>query len=101
MPGTTNRAMLQSDREAPDPAATAVAGMRALAALDDLPVGAVLLRPLRDASGGVVDFVFDYVNAWAGYAAGMPISSAAGPARPRGPVGGAAARSSTRSSSCS
>jgi PAS domain S-box-containing protein len=66
--------MMQWDSEGADPAATAVASMRALAALDDLPVGAVLLRPIRDASDGVVDFVFDYVNAWAGYAAGMPIS---------------------------
>ncbi len=75
MPCTNNTAMMQGDREGPDPAAaTAVSSMRALAALDDLPVGAVLLRPVRDALDGVVDFVFDYVNAWAGYAAGMPVS---------------------------
>jgi PAS domain S-box-containing protein len=48
--------------------------MRALAALDDLPVGAVLLRPVRDAADAVGDFVFDYVNNWAGHAAGMPIA---------------------------
>ena len=78
MPCTNNTAMIHGDREGPDPAATAVFSMRALAALDDLPVGVVLLRPVRDALDGVVDFVFEYVNQWAGYAAGMPRSGLLG-----------------------
>ena len=52
----------------PVPDATA----RALAALDDLPVGAVLLRPIRDDADFVVDFVCDYVNEWGAHAAGVP-----------------------------
>ena len=69
-----NNAMIPADREGADPGKTAVASMRALAALDELPLGAVLLRPIRDDADVVVDFVFDYVNEWAGDAAGMPIS---------------------------
>ena len=57
--------MIPADRGRVDPSAAATA--RALAALDDLPVGALLLRPLRDETGEVVDFVFAYVNRWSGH----------------------------------
>ncbi len=56
----------------------ALASVRALAALDDLPVGAVLLRPVRDDADFVVDFVFDYVNRWGAQAAGMPAAGLLG-----------------------
>ena len=51
---------------------------RALAALDDLPVGAVLLRPVRDDADFVVDFVCDYVNRWGAHAAGAPAAGLLG-----------------------
>ena len=50
---------------------------QALAALDALPQGAALLRPLRD-GGVVVDFTYDYANEGAGDAAGIPASSLVG-----------------------
>jgi len=43
---------------------------RALAALDDMPDGAALLRAVRDDAAVVVDFVYAYVNRRAGGAAG-------------------------------
>ena len=63
--------MMPADRDAAATADTVVAKTRALAALDELPLGAVLLRPIRDEDDVVVDFVFDYVNAWAGHARGV------------------------------
>jgi PAS domain S-box-containing protein len=50
----------------------------ALAALDDLPVGALLLAPIRDDAGAVVDFEFAYVNHWAGRSGGVPASALVG-----------------------
>ncbi|HEV2785682.1 MAG TPA: hypothetical protein VGV67_04785, partial [Solirubrobacteraceae bacterium] len=35
---------------------------RALAALDELPEATVVLVPVRDDTGALVDFVFDYAN---------------------------------------
>jgi PAS domain S-box-containing protein len=70
--------MMPADRGRADPGDTYVASVRALAALDDLPVGAVLLSPVRDAADVVVDFVFDYVNEFAAYASGMPASGLLG-----------------------
>jgi PAS domain S-box-containing protein len=63
-------------RAGPDDAPDVTA--RALAALDELPEGAVLLRPVRDATGTVVDLVFAYVNQWAGHAGGVPASQLMG-----------------------
>lgn len=42
-----------------------------LGALDELPVATVVLLPVRDDVGEVVDLVFDYANASAGAAAGL------------------------------
>jgi PAS domain S-box-containing protein len=50
---------------------------QALAALDGLPEGAALLRPVRE-GGLVVDFTFQYANHGAGDAAGMPASALLG-----------------------
>ena len=50
---------------------------QALAALDGLPEGAALLRPVRD-RGIVVDFTYDYANARAGDAVGMPAAALLG-----------------------
>ncbi len=44
---------------------------RALAALDELTDGAAVLRPVHDAAGAVVDFVYAYANRRAGEAAGV------------------------------
>ena len=51
---------------------------RALAALDDLPVGALLLRPVCDDGGTVVDFEFAYLNRWAARVAGAPAAAFVG-----------------------
>jgi PAS domain S-box-containing protein len=59
-------------RAGPDHASDATA--RALAALDDLPVGALLLEPVRDEAGAVVDFALAYANGWAGHTAGVSAS---------------------------
>jgi anti-anti-sigma factor len=45
---------------------------RALAALDELPEATVVLLPVRDEAGAVVDLVFDYANRGAGALARMP-----------------------------
>lgn len=70
--------MIPAERGRADPDGTPAATARALAALDDLPVGALLLRPLRDEADAVVDFVFAYVNDWAGYVGGMAPSALVG-----------------------
>ena len=51
---------------------------RALAALDDLPVGALLLRPVCDDGGTVVDFEFAYLNRWAARVGGAPAAAFVG-----------------------
>jgi len=43
-----------------------------LAALDELPEATVVLLPVRDAAGAVVDLVFDYANRGASLVAEMP-----------------------------
>ena len=45
---------------------------RALVALDELPEATVVLVPVRDDAGAVVDFVFDYANRLAGTLVGAP-----------------------------
>jgi PAS domain S-box-containing protein len=51
---------------------------RALAALDDLPEGAVLLRPVFEDAGEIVDLRFAYANARAGDVAGLPADELVG-----------------------
>jgi PAS domain S-box-containing protein len=70
--------MAPADRglAAPDLASDAAA--RALAALDELPDGAALLRPRRDDTGVVVDLVYAYANTSAGEVAGLSASSLLG-----------------------
>ncbi|HWI08111.1 MAG TPA: SpoIIE family protein phosphatase [Solirubrobacteraceae bacterium] len=48
---------------------------RALAALDELPEATVVLQPVRDDAGAVVDFVFDYANRLACSLVGGPAPS--------------------------
>jgi len=43
-----------------------------LGALDELPEATVVLLPVRDAAGAVVDLVFDYANRGASVIAGVP-----------------------------
>ena len=45
---------------------------RSLAALDELPEATVVISPVRDRAGHVVDFVFDYANRVAGRVARVP-----------------------------
>jgi PAS domain S-box-containing protein len=51
---------------------------RALAALDDLPEGAVLLRPVLGDVGEIVDLRFAYANARVGDVAGLPADELVG-----------------------
>src|SRR5919106_986520 len=51
---------------------------RALAALDELPEATVVLLPVRDEAGSVVDLVFDYANHGAAALARMPADTFAG-----------------------
>jgi len=44
---------------------------RALAALDHVPDGVALMRPVRDEAGAVVDFVYAYLNRRGGGSAGI------------------------------
>jgi PAS domain S-box-containing protein len=70
--------MMPADHGRADLRDGSVATARALAALDDLPIGAVLLQPICDEVGAVVDFVFDYVNRGAGDAFGVASSELLG-----------------------
>jgi len=64
----TRRLAVRSTHPAePPPAASA----RALAALDELAAAIVLLLPVRDVAGAVVDFEFAYSNRFAETAAGV------------------------------
>ena len=45
---------------------------RSLAALDELPEATVVISPVRDDAGSVVDFVFEYANRVAGKVARVP-----------------------------
>ncbi|HEV2058697.1 MAG TPA: PAS domain S-box protein, partial [Solirubrobacteraceae bacterium] len=49
-----------------------MATARPLAALDELPEATVVIAPVRDDAGTVVDFVFEYANRVAGSVARMP-----------------------------
>jgi len=69
-----NIAMAPADRGRAGPDLESDVAARALAALDELPESAALLRPVRDDLGTVVDFVYAYVNRRAGDAAGVPAS---------------------------
>jgi anti-anti-sigma factor len=51
---------------------------QALGALDELPAATVLLAPVRDETGSVVDLVFDYVNRGAGAVARVPVRELVG-----------------------
>ena len=49
-----------------------------LGALDELPEATVVLLPVRDDTGSVVDLVFDYANRGAGLIAGIPAGEMVG-----------------------
>jgi PAS domain S-box-containing protein len=51
---------------------------QALGALDGLPEATVVLLPVRDDSGSIVDFVFDYANRGAGSVARLPAAELVG-----------------------
>ena len=51
---------------------------RALAALDELPEATVVIVPIRDETGAVVDFVVDYANRAAATTVDVPASELAG-----------------------
>jgi PAS domain S-box-containing protein len=57
---------------------TVAESARALAALDELPAGAVVLRPVRNELGEIVELVYAYVNARAGEVAGVSASALVG-----------------------
>ncbi len=67
--------MADSGRAPPDPSCDPT---RALAALDDVPAGAVLLEPIRDEAGVLVELVFTYANRRAGEIAGMAAAELCG-----------------------
>ena len=69
--------MAPADRGRTAPDLAPGAASRALAALDELPDGMLLLRPVREA-GTVVDFVIEHANKRAGRAAGVPVSEMLG-----------------------
>ncbi|HEY1540641.1 MAG TPA: SpoIIE family protein phosphatase [Solirubrobacteraceae bacterium] len=71
--------MAPAERGRPGRVATADATARAFAALDEMPVGAALMRPVRDDGGTLVDFVYAYANNRAGDIAGaIPASTLRG-----------------------
>ncbi|MDP2709717.1 MAG: SpoIIE family protein phosphatase [Solirubrobacteraceae bacterium] len=51
---------------------------RALAALDELPAATVVLRPVRDPAGSIVDLAFDYANRAADDFARLPVGGLIG-----------------------
>ena len=70
--------MAPADRGRGGPDLALEATARALAALDELPDGAAVLRPVRDDAGVVIDLVYAYANRRAGEAAGMASSELLG-----------------------
>jgi anti-anti-sigma factor len=83
--------MEPADLKRPGPGRASDAAARTFGALDELPEATVVLAPLRDDAGAVVDLVFDYANRVAAEAVGMASDELPGrsllevlPAFPRG-----------------
>jgi len=83
--------MEPADLRRPGPGRASGAAARSFGALDELPEATVVLAPLRDDAGVVIDLVFDYANRVAAAAVGMAADELQGrsvlealPAFPRG-----------------